>query len=120
MGSTGHPEGVSDGGHRITVEQGTQRVRVEIDGQVLAESDRPVLLHEAGFPVRYYLPPQDVRMDLLEVSESHTVCPFKGTASYWSLPGGRADVAWTYLEPLPRVAPVKGLLCFYDAQAVEG
>ncbi|WP_340563245.1 DUF427 domain-containing protein [Streptomyces sp. GSL17-111] len=118
MSTAGHHGGTSGGGHRIRLERGERHVRVELGGQVVAESRRPVLLHETGLPVRYYLPPQDVRTELLETSDTRTVCPFKGTASYWSLPGGERDVAWAYPEPLPEVADIAGLLCFYAAEVV--
>ena len=52
-------------GHRITVEPGGRRVRVVRDGRVLAESDRALVLHETGCPPRWYIPPEDVRLDLL-------------------------------------------------------
>ncbi|WP_225987316.1 DUF427 domain-containing protein [Streptomyces spectabilis] len=104
-------------GHRITIEQGTQHVRVEHDGQVVAESERPLVLRETGCPVRYYLPPQDVRTDLLKPSSTHTYCPFKGTASYWSLPGGE-DQVWAYPEPKAEVAEIKDHLCFYETEEV--
>ncbi|MEU6734909.1 DUF427 domain-containing protein [Streptomyces physcomitrii] len=107
---------VSDG-HTITIEQGTEHVRVVHDGQVLAESTRPLVLKETGCPPRFYLPPEDVRTDLLEASDSHSVCPFKGTASYWSLPGGKDEV-WGYPEPLAEVAAIKDHYCFYEVEVV--
>lgn len=106
-------------GHRITVEQGTTHVRAVRDGQVLAESRRPLLLHETGLPVRYYLPPEDVRTEQLTASDTSTHCPFKGDASYWSVPGA-ADLVWAYQEPKPEVAAIKGHFCFYDTEVVEG
>ncbi|MGD3108435.1 MULTISPECIES: DUF427 domain-containing protein [unclassified Streptomyces] len=107
---------MSTQGHRIEIEQGTERVRVELGGQLLADSRRPLLLRETGYPVRYYLPPEDVRTDLLTPSQTHTVCPFKGTASYWSLADGPEDVAWAYPEPHAAVAQIKDHLCFYDVR----
>ncbi len=104
-------------GHRITVEQGTEHVRVTHGGQVLAESRRPLLLRETGLPVRYYLPPDDVRTDLLTPSDTRTHCPFKGDASYWSLPDA-ADLVWAYLDPKPEVAAVKGHFCFYETEVL--
>ncbi|MEV5612145.1 DUF427 domain-containing protein [Streptomyces sp. NPDC052225] len=107
-------------GHTITIEQGAQRVRVVRDGQVLAESARPLLLRETGCPVRYYIPPQDVRTDLLTPSETTTYCPFKGTASYWSLttPSDAKDLVWAYPEPKAEVAAIKDHLCFYEVEVV--
>jgi uncharacterized protein (DUF427 family) len=104
-------------GHHLTVEQSTAHVRVVRDGQVLAESRRPLLLRETGLPVRYYLPPEDVRTELLTASDTATHCPFKGDASYWSVPG-KADLVWAYREPLPGVAAIKGHFCFYETEVV--
>ncbi|MFC7262010.1 DUF427 domain-containing protein [Streptomyces lutosisoli] len=102
-------------GHTITIEQGTEHIRVVHGGQVLAESDRPLVLRETGCPVRYYLPAEDVRLDLLTPSDTHTHCPFKGTASYWSLPDA-ADRVWSYPDPKPDVSPIKDHLCFYEVE----
>ncbi|MCX5531165.1 DUF427 domain-containing protein [Streptomyces sp. NBC_00006] len=102
-------------GHTITVEQGSEHVRVVHDGQVVAESSRPLVLKETGCPVRYYLPPEDVRTELLTPSNTTTHCPFKGDASYWSLPGAQ-DLVWAYPEPKAEVAAVKDHLCFYETQ----
>ncbi|MCX4659946.1 DUF427 domain-containing protein [Streptomyces uncialis] len=102
-------------GHTITIEQGSALVRVVKDGRLLAESRRPLLLRETGCPVRYYLPPEDVRTELLTPSDTHTYCPFKGTASYWSLPDA-PDLVWAYPEPKEAVAAVKDHLCFYEPE----
>ncbi|MDQ8701958.1 DUF427 domain-containing protein [Streptomyces sp. LHD-70] len=112
-------EGHPTEGHKITVEQGTQHVRVVRDGQVIADSARPLVLRETGYPARYYLPPQDVRTELLAPSETHTYCPFKGTASYWSLPEA-PDLVWAYPEPKPQVADIKDHFCFYEVEEVTG
>ncbi|GGQ90899.1 DUF427 domain-containing protein [Streptomyces pilosus] len=103
-------------GHRITVEPSDRHVRVVRDGQVLAESDRALVLHETGCPARYYIPPEDVRLDLLTPSGTHTYCPFKGTASYWSLPDA-PDLVWAYPEPKADVAEIRDHLCFYEVEA---
>ncbi|WP_030900226.1 DUF427 domain-containing protein [Streptomyces sp. NRRL F-5126] len=106
-------------GHTITVEPSTQHVRVERDGQVLADSHNPLALHETGCPVRYYLAPEDVRVELLTPSDTTTHCPFKGDASYWSLPDA-ADLVWAYEEPKEAVEAIKGHFCFYDTEIVAG
>ncbi|WP_328506071.1 DUF427 domain-containing protein [Streptomyces sp. NBC_00391] len=105
-------------GHHITIKQGIERVRVVHGDRVLAESSRPLVLRETGCPVRYYIPEGDVRMELLTASETHSYCPFKGTASYWSLPEA-PDLVWAYPDPKPEVAGIKGHLCFYDTEVVE-
>ncbi|MFD5317410.1 DUF427 domain-containing protein [Streptomyces sp. NPDC127098] len=106
--------------HTVTVEHGDRRVRVTIGDQVVADTRRPVLLHETGLPVRYYVPRDDVDMTLLEPTPTHTTCPYKGTASYWSFHGENgplADVAWEYPDPLPAVALIRDHLSFYDSHA---
>ena len=73
--------------HRVDVRRSSRPVRVLLreSGTVLAETSRPLLLSETGLPNRFYLPAEDVRQDLLEPSDTHTVCPYKGTASYWTV-----------------------------------
>lgn len=107
-------------GHTITIEQGTEHVRAVHDGTVLAESRRPLVLRETGCPPRYYLPAEDVRAELLAPSDTHTHCPFKGEASYWSVPGTAdgADLVWAYPDPKPEVAPIKDHFCFYETEVV--
>jgi uncharacterized protein (DUF427 family) len=95
------------------------RVVVRVDGTVVADSSRPVILYETGLPPRFYLPPADVRMDLLTPSPTSTGCPYKGQARYWDVTvdgTGHGDLAWGYDRPLPESAPVAGLICFYDEQ----
>ena len=104
-------------GHRITIERSGGHVRVVHGEQVLAESDRSLVLRETGCPERYYIPAEDVRLDLLTPSGTHTYCPFKGTASYWSLPDA-ADLVWAYPDPKPDVAEIKDHLCFYDVKVL--
>ena len=97
-------------GHRISTQPATAHVRVEANGQVLAESDRALVLSETGIGDRYYLPREDVRMDLLEASETASHCPFKGDATYYSAPGV-PDAFWVYEEPDKEDAlPVRGML----------
>jgi uncharacterized protein (DUF427 family) len=79
------------------------------DGEVLAESDRALEVHEQGLPVRYYLPREDVRMDLLVPSPTRSHCPFKGDASYFTAPGAR-DAFWTYERPIDGREDITGLI----------
>jgi uncharacterized protein (DUF427 family) len=100
---------------RVDVRSCSRQVRVVAGGEVVAESRRAVLLSETGLPNRFYLPADDVRSELLELSGTHTVCPYKGTASYRSVrsPSGIiADAAWCYQEPLEGVRTIRGYLCF--------
>ena len=100
---------------RIDVLRSSRRVRVTVADTVVAESTRPRMLLESGLPVRWYLPREDVRTELLEPSRTTTRCPYKGTAHYWSLqlPDHReADVVWSYPEPSHDADAVRGLMCF--------
>jgi len=101
--------------HRVDTRAASRHVVVRVRGEVVAETDSPVMLFETGLPVRYYIPADDVREDLLEPSETTTVCPYKGTASYAGVRGNGdpvADVAWTYREPLGEALQVAGLWSF--------
>ncbi|HLI42651.1 MAG TPA: DUF427 domain-containing protein [Streptosporangiaceae bacterium] len=114
---------IRDPYHRVDVRRSSRPVRVLLGGTVLAETRSPLLLSETGLPNRFYIAPQDVRQDLLEASDTHTVCPYKGTASYWSVSaGGRklADAAWCYPQAHGDAAAVGGYLSFgHDELTVE-
>jgi len=102
--------------HRIDVLPSSRRVRVELDGRVIAESSRPTLLFETMLPTRYYLPRDDVRADLTP-SGTRTYCAYKGQASYWSAAVGDRgvpDIAWTYEQPQHDAALVGGLIAFFN------
>jgi uncharacterized protein (DUF427 family) len=102
---------------RIDILPSSRHVRILVDGEVVADSPRPWLLFETGLPVRYYLPKFDVRMDLLEPTDSLTGCPYKGEASYWSVRAGgvvHEDLAWSYRRPLPESSRIAGLVAFYN------
>jgi uncharacterized protein (DUF427 family) len=102
---------------RVDTVHSSRHVRVEVDGQVVAETNRPVLLYETGLPTRYYVPKLDVRMDLLEATSTVTHCPYKGAASYWSLRVGDKtyrDFVWAYPRPIPEIPKIENLLCFYN------
>jgi uncharacterized protein (DUF427 family) len=103
-------------GHEIVIKPSRQHAVVSLGGEKLAESDRVVLLDETGLPTRYYFPREDVRTDLLRATASHTTCPFKGEASYWSAEvGGDTfdDLVWSYETPIPQAEGITGLMSFY-------
>jgi uncharacterized protein (DUF427 family) len=98
------------GRHRIATRPFREHVRVELDGRVLAASDRAVALEETGVPTRFYLPRDDVRMELLVPSGTRSHCPFKGDATYFSAPGAK-DAFWVYESPSQEDAsPIAGML----------
>src|SRR5260370_28333041 len=103
-------------GHQTTLREGPRSVEVSIDGVVVASSGGAVVLAETGLPPRYYLPRDDVRMDLLEATPTETVCPFKGQAAYWSVrttADGHRDIAWSYGHPAGQGAGVPVPLRFH-------
>src|SRR5258707_9710479 len=102
---------------RVDILPSSRHVRVVLAGVTIADSRHPRLLLETGLPTRYYLPEQDVCMDLLEPTATATRCPYKGQASYWSTTiGDRVfkDIAWSYRDPLPACSPINSLLCFFN------
>jgi len=102
---------------RLDVIQSSRHVRVVVGGETVAETDRPVLLFETGLPVRYYIPKVDVRLDLLQPTKTHTECPYKGLASYYSVRVGdqvAENIAWYYPFPLSEVDKIQNLIAFYD------
>lgn len=118
-------------GHTISTAPGTKHVQVKLAGEVLADSHSPVLLEETGLPTRYYLPREDVQMDLLHATSFHSTCPFKGEASYWSANVGGENhdgLVWSYESPLPAAEEIAGLMSFYpdrveitvDGQLLKG
>ena len=102
---------------RVDVVHSSRHVRILVDGQVVANSHRPMLLFETALPTRYYLPKLDVRMELLTPTDTRSRCPYKGEAVYWNLDvGGHHldDVVWSYPAPLPEIPKIENLLAFYN------
>ena len=102
--------------YHLSFEPSEKRVKVVFNEVVIAKSDRAMVMRETRNPPVYYLPREDVRMDLLERTGHHTYCPFKGTASYWTLKVGdktAENAVWSYEEPFEEVAQIKDYLAFY-------
>jgi uncharacterized protein (DUF427 family) len=105
------------------VETVRERVRVVVGGVALADSMRALrVLETAGAPV-YYVPRDDVRLDLLRPTSKTTHCEWKGAASYWSLvaPDGSQipEIAWSYEHPNPGYEAISGHLAFYASRVDE-
>lgn len=98
---------------RVDILAAQRHVRIEVDGVTVADSRSPRILYETGLPPRYYLPKTDVRLDLLEPSDTVTHCPYKGSAEYWTVNGGK-DLAWSYRTPVAESQKIAGLVAFYD------
>jgi uncharacterized protein (DUF427 family) len=109
----GHPR---DPFHRIDVLRSSRQVRIEVDGDVVAETTRARMLFETSLTTRFYLPREDVRLEL-HPSDRRTYCPYKGEASYWSVDAGgrrRQDLGWSYEQPLPDMPAIAGLIAFWN------
>jgi uncharacterized protein (DUF427 family) len=103
---------------RVDALRSTRHVRVELEGQLLAESRAPVLVFETGLPTRYYLDRSSLHLRFLRRTETSTACPYKGeTSDYWTAEvSGRVeeDVAWSYRQPYAALAAIAGLVAFYN------
>jgi uncharacterized protein (DUF427 family) len=103
---------------RVDALRSTRSVRIELDGAILAESSSPVMVFETGLPTRYYLNRTEVDFERLIPTETVTSCPYKGkTSGYWSVRVGdmvHPDLAWAYDFPTRDLAPIAGLISFYN------
>src|SRR3989440_4827137 len=102
---------------RVDILPSSRHVRNVLGGVTIADTKRPQVLLETGLPIRYYIPQQDVRMELLETTGTTTRCPYKGKASYWSARIGERgfkDIVWSYHEPLPACSRIARFLCFFN------
>jgi len=102
--------------HPITIEPLGRHVAVVVAGQTVAASDSALILREASYPPVIYIPRRDARMDLLERSNHASFCPYKGDASYFSIPAGGSrsiNAVWSYEAPFPAVRGIQEYLAFY-------
>ncbi|MEO8107029.1 MAG: DUF427 domain-containing protein [Actinomycetes bacterium] len=112
----GHPH---DPFKRIDTLRSSRHVVVALDGTVLADTTRAVALLETHLPTRWYIPREDVHMELLEPSSHRTTCAYKGRATYYSVVGAHAAgryIAWTYPEPLHDAERVRDQVCFFSGR----
>lgn len=109
--------------HPISIEPSTVRVKVTADDQIIADTANALVLREANYPAVLYIPREDANLALLSRTDHMTYCPYKGDASYFSLPAGvdKAENAiWTYEAPYDAVAQIKDHLAFYtDRVTIE-
>ncbi len=103
--------------HPITVQPYAGRVTVDVAGTRLADTTRALELREASYPPAFYVPVDDVDRALLQSSDQHTYCPYKGEASYYDITPAGADrldgAVWYYPEPYPAVGAIEGHVAFY-------
>jgi uncharacterized protein (DUF427 family) len=102
--------------HPISIEPNPARVTVSVAGRTIADTRSALTLTEASYPAVQYIPRKDVDMTLLERTDHHTYCPYKGDCAYYSIPlGGDRSVnaVWTYEAPYAAVAAIKDHVAFY-------
>lgn len=105
--------------HPITVTPNPGRVVVRVADRIIADTSSALTLTEASYPAVHYIPRRDVDMAALERSSTSTYCPYKGDASYFSIPAGGAnsvDAIWSYEAPYPAVAMIREYLAFYPSR----
>lgn len=102
--------------HPIAITPNPERVKVIFNGRTIADTSRALCLQEASYPPVLYIPREDADMTVLRRTDHASHCPYKGDAAYYSLlTEGReaANAAWSYEEPYPAMAEIKGYLAFY-------
>jgi len=108
--------------HPISIQRNPARVVVSVADRVIADTRNSLTLREADYPVVQYIPREDVDLTQLERTDHVTYCPYKGDCSYYSLPaGGRKSInaVWSYEDPYPAVAQIKGHVAFYPDRVDE-
>jgi len=94
------------------IEPSGQQTMVRHQGVTLADSSDALIVNEADYGPVLYIPPDDIRVDLMTAAEHTTYCPFKGHATYWNL-GDAEQIAWSYEDPYDEVMEIKGHIAFY-------
>src|SRR5205823_1007644 len=108
--------------HPISIQRNPARVVVSVAGRVVADTQNSLTLREAAYPPVQYIPGKDVDFSQLERTDHATYCPYKGDCSYYSVPaGGKKSVnaVWSYEDPFPSVAQIKGHVAFYPDRVDE-
>ncbi len=97
-------------------------LRVVLAGKVVAESTRAIRVLKTSHPPTYYLPAEDVRLDLLDASEKTSSCGFKGRAEYYCVEVGevvKRSSAWSCPDPAPAYTAIAGHVAFYPGAMDE-
>ena len=101
------------------LEESAKHVQVYYAGALIADSRRAARVLETSHPPVFYLPPGDVRTDLLTRTAQKSFCEFKGGAVYWTLePDGKEapNAAWSYPNPSKGFEAIKDYLAFYPSR----
>jgi uncharacterized protein (DUF427 family) len=119
---TDRPMKIPGPDHPIEIQPNASRVVVTVGGRVIADTLEALMLSEAGYAAVQYIPRRDVDMAALARSDHTTYCPYKGEASYFSIPiGGErsTNAVWTYETPFPAMAAIKDYVAFYPDRVDE-
>ena len=108
--------------HPISIERNPARVVVSVAGHTIADTGNALTLREADYSAVQYIPRKDVDFSQLERTDHVSYCPYKGDCNYYSIPaGGRKSVnaVWSYEDPFPSVAQIRGHVAFYPDRVDE-
>ncbi len=108
--------------HPITIEPRHARILVRAGNRVIADTIHALSLKEAAYPAVLYIPRADIDLSQLQRTDHSTHCPYKGDASYFSIPGAgerAVNIAWSYEEPYDAVAQIAGHVAFYPDRVVS-
>ena len=108
--------------HPISIQRNPARVVVTVAGRVVADTRNALTLREAAYPPVQYIPREDVHFSQLERTDYATYCPYKGDCNYYSVPAGgqkSVNAGWSYEDPFPAVAQIRGHVAFYPDKVDE-
>jgi uncharacterized protein (DUF427 family) len=108
--------------HPISIQRNAARVIVSVAGRVVADTRNALTLSESDYPPVQYIPREDIDLSQLKRTDHATYCPYKGDCSYYSIPaGGEKSVnsVWSYEDPFPPVAQIRGHVAFYPDRVDE-
>jgi uncharacterized protein (DUF427 family) len=100
---------------RVDSRETSRHVEVTINGELIADTTKAVMLLETGQPHRYYIPKSDIRMELLRATDRVMKSPYKGAATYYDVEAGGTTaelVAWCYEDATEESAKISGHICF--------
>ncbi|WP_336787227.1 DUF427 domain-containing protein [Paenibacillus sp. MMO-177] len=106
---------------RVDALNSSRSVKVVVEGNIIAQSERPVVVYETGMTPRYYLPLEDVRVELLEIGQT-SYSPYIGQSRQWAIHVSgkeKRKIAWSYEDPSPELGKLKGRIGFYQEAADE-
>jgi uncharacterized protein (DUF427 family) len=106
--------------HRVDTILSSRHIRVEVNGETIAETTRAIFLFETSLPTRYYIPQEDINTTLLVPSKTTSYCPYKGTAKYWSVKVKDEvfeNIIWGYPEPIAEIPKIKNYMAFWNEKS---